>query len=312
MSDMQNTNIAKLELRALIALEALLRDRSVNKAAQRVGLSQPAMSHMLARLRKTFGDQLVVRGRTGLVLTEYGERLLLHLEELAPRIEALGKAERFDPQASAATFRCACTDHASVVLMPPLLQSFSAAAPGAILKVLSVASRHLDLAQLEATRFDLVVGWFDALPADWHVKKLFDERLVCIASAKNEAIRDTLDLETFLRLKHVVLAPDERELQNMADMTLASRGLKRNVGAFVSNFSATPFVVAASQLIALIPSTLAARFSHLPGIKLHEPPIEFPSYPVSMAWHPRVHAEPGHRWLRQLIIDAVHSVVGPH
>ena len=308
---MQNANIVKLELRAILALAALLRDRNVNKAAQRVGLSQPAMSHLLARLRKTFGDQLLVRGRNGFVLTEYGERLLGHLDELAPRIEALGRAEQFDPKVSTATFRCACTDHASVVLMPPLMQAFSTAAPRAILKILSVASRHLDLARLEATRFDLVVGWFDALPADWHVKRLFDERLVCIASATHPAIGETLDLETFLRLKHVVLAPDERELQNMADMTLASRGLKRNVGAFVSNFSATPFVVAASELIAMVPSTLAARFAYLPGIRLHEPPIDFPTYPVSMAWHPRVHAEPGHRWLRQLIIDAVQVTVAP-
>jgi len=305
---MQNMNIAKLELRALLALEGLLRERSVSKAAQRVGLSQPAMSHMLARLRRTFGDQLLVRGRNGFVLTEYGERLLLHVTELAPQIVALGKADRFEPASSAAIFRVACTDHASVVLSPPLLDAFSAAAPSAILKILSVPSRHLDLPQLEATRFDLVVGWFDALPADWHVKKLFDERLVVIASATNALLGDKLDLAAFLTLKHVVLAPDERELQNMADMTLAARGLKRNVGAFVSNFSATPFVVAQSQLIAMIPSTLAVRFSSLPSIRLHEPPTEFPSYPVSMAWHPRVHAEPGHRWLRQSIIDAAHKV----
>lgn len=311
MSNMQNPNIGTLELRALLALEGLLKERSVSKAAQRVGLSQPAMSHMLARLRKTFDDQLLVRGRNGFVLTEYGERLLSHVSQLAPQIEALGKADRFDAASSQATFRLACTDHASVVLSPPLLQAFSVAAPGAILKVLSVPSRHLNLPQLEATRFDLVVGWFDALPADWHVKKLFDEHLVVLASANNAAIGPTLDLDTFLALKHVVLAPDERELQNMADMTLAARGLKRNVGAFVSNFSATPFVVAESQLIAMIPATLAARFAQLPGIRLHEPPLDFPSYPVSMAWHPRVHAEPGHRWLRQLIIDAAHTVGRP-
>ncbi len=305
---MQNPNIAKLELRALLALEGLLRERSVSRAAQRVGLSQPAMSHMLARLRKTFGDQLLVRGRSGFVLTEYGERLLLHVSQLAPQLEALGKADRFDPATSKATFRIACTDHASAVLSPPLLQAFSVAAPGAILKLLSVPSRHLDLPQLEATRFDLVIGWFDALPADWHVKKLFDERLVVIASATNAAIGPTLDLETFLSLKHVVLAPDERELQNMADMTLAARGLRRNVGAFVSNFSATPFIVAESPLIAMVPATLAERFAHLPGIRLHEPPTEFPSYSVSMAWHPRVHAESGHRWLRQLVIDAARKI----
>lgn len=304
MSGMHNSNISKLELRALLALEGLLRERSVSNAAQRAGLSQPAMSQMLARLRKTFGDDLLVRGRQGYVLTEYGERLLEHVTHLAPQIEALGRADRFTPAESTATFRIACTDHAAIVLLPPLQQLFSAAAPQAALKVLSVHSRRLDMDHLEATRFDLLAGWFQTLPADWHVKKLFEERLVVISGANNKAIGETLDVDTFLSLKHVVLSPDERAMQNMADMTLSSRGLRRTIGTFVSNFSATPFVVLSSPLIALVPAALAARFAQLPGLRIHESPLEFPKFPVSMAWHPRVHHEPGHRWLRELISEA--------
>ncbi len=304
MSDMHNSNIAKLEVRALLALEALLRERSVSKAAQHVGLSQPAMSHMLARLRRTFGDELLVRGRQGFVLTEYGERLLAHVTQLAPQIEALGRADRFSPHESEATFRIACTDHAAIVLLPPLQRAFVTAAPRATLKVLSVHSRRLDMDHLEATRFDLLLGWFQTLPADWHVKKLLEERLVVISGADNKAIGETLDLETFLSLKHVVLSPDERMMQNMADTTLAAHGLRRRVGAFVSNFSATPFIVLNSSLIALIPAGLAARFAQLPRLRVHEPPIAFPTFSVSMAWHPRVHHEPGHRWLRELIAAA--------
>lgn len=298
---MHNSNIAKLEIRALLALEGLLREGSVSKAAQRVGLSQPAMSHMLARLRKTFGDELLVRGRQGFVLTEYGERLLAHVTQLAPQLEALGRADRFSPSESEATFRLACTDHAAIVLLPLLQRAFTEAAPRAVLKVLSVHSRRLDMDHLEATRFDLLVGWFQSLPADWHVKKLFEERLVVISAEDNPAIGEKLDLETFLKLKHVVLSPDERTMQNTADMTLAARGLRRQVGAFVSNFSATPFVVLNSPLIALVPTGLAARFAQLPRLRIHEPPVQFPPFSVSMAWHPRVHHEPGHRWLRDLI-----------
>ncbi|WP_457018480.1 MULTISPECIES: LysR family transcriptional regulator [unclassified Luteimonas] len=307
---MHNSNIAKLELRALFALEALLRDRSVSKAAQRIGLSQPAMSHMLARLRKTFGDDLLVRGRDGFVLTEYGHRLLAHVTHLVPQIEVLGRANQFVPGDSDATFRLACTDHAAVVLLPPLQRLFAEAAPRATLKVLSVHSRRLDMNHLEATRFDLLVGWFQALPADWHLRKLFEERLVVISGADNKAIGDELDVETFLSLKHVVLSPDERTAQNMAEMTLAAHGLQRNIGALVSNFSATPFVVLESPLIAMVPAALASRYAQLPGLRIHESPLEFPPFAVSMAWHPRVHDEPGHRWLRAMISEAARQAVG--
>jgi DNA-binding transcriptional LysR family regulator len=307
---MHNSNIAKLELRAIFGLEALLRERGVSKAAQSVGMSQPAMSHMLARLRRVFEDELLVRGQSGLVLTEYGQQLLGQVTTLSAQIEALGTTNRFSPGASHATFRLACTDHAAVVLLPPLQHAFSVAAPNATLKTLSVHSRRLNMEQLEASRFDLLVGWFQTLPADWHVRRLFEEHLVVISAAGNRAIGSQLDLDTFLSLKHVVLSPDERTLQNMADTTLAAHGLQRKIGAFVSNFSATPFVVLDSELIAMVPATLAARFALLPGLRIHEPPLEFPRFSVSMAWHPRAHEESGHRWLRDLVVDASASCGG--
>ena len=308
MSDMHNANTSKLEIGALIALEALLRERSVSKAAQRIGLSQPAMSHMLARLRKAFGDPLLVRGRSGLVLTSRGEQLLTKVARLVPQIEALAKADDFAAADSKQTFRIACTDHAAVVLLPLLQPAFSAAAPDATLKILSVHSRRLDLEHLEATHFDLLIGWFDTLPADWHVKKLFDERLVAISGTGNDFVGKDLDLETFLSLKHVVLSADERTTHNMAEVTLASQGLKRNIGTFVSNFSATPFIVSTSKLIAVIPAALATRFAHLPGIRIHESPVPFPNFAVSMAWHPRSHDEPSQQWLRAQVIDAAAKI----
>jgi DNA-binding transcriptional LysR family regulator len=265
------------------------------------------MSHMLARLRATFADPLLVRGRNGFVVTEYGERMLHHLAELVPQLEAFGRAQQFVPAESRSTFRLACTDHAAVVLLPGIQRGFSAAAPDATLKVLSVNSRRIDFEHLEATRFDLLVGWFHSLPADWHVKKLFDERLVVICGADHPEIGATLDVDTFLRLKHVVLSPDERSTHNMAELTLAAQGLKRNIGTFVSNFSATPFIVSTSTLIAVVPATFAASFAKLPGIRILEAPIAFPSFAISMAWHPRAHHEPGHQWLRHLVVESARA-----
>lgn len=312
MADMHKVNIGRLELASLVALEALLRERSVSRAAQRVGLSQPAMSHMLARLRRAFDDPLLVRGRKGFALTAYGERLLSQVEHLTPEVERLGRDERFSPADSRTMFRIACTDHAAMVLLAGIEAAFSAAAPEATLKVLSVHSRRVDLEHLEAAHFDVLVGYFEALPANWHVKQLFEERLVIIASAHNDFGAQGLDLETFLAARHIVLAADERTTHNRADQALAARGHRRNVRMFVSNFSATPFIVAGSDMVALVPSTLAERFAQLPAIRVLEAPLEFPKFSISMAWHPRAHRDPASRWIRQLIVDAATTATPRH
>lgn len=301
---MHKVNIDRLELGSLGALEALLRERSVSRAAQRVGVSQPAMSHMLARLRRAFDDPLLVRGRKGFALTAYGARLLSQVEHLTPEVERLGRDERFSPADSRAMFRIACTDHAAMVLLPGIEAAFSEAAPDATLKVLSVHSRRVDLEHLEAAHFDVLVGYFESLPANWHVKPLFEEHLVVIAGARNSFDAKGLDLETFLAAKHIVLAADERTTHNRADQSLAARGHRRNVRMFVSNFSATPFIVADSDMIALVPSTLARRFARLSAIRVLEAPIEFPKFSISMTWHPRAHRDPASRWIRQLIVEA--------
>jgi DNA-binding transcriptional LysR family regulator len=301
---MRKVNIDRLTLSSLEALEALLRERSVSRAAQRAGMSQPTMSHMLARLRRAFGDPLLVRSRKGSALTAYGERLLARIPYLIQELQLLRRDERFSPAGERGMYRIACTDHASMVLLPGIEAMFSAAAPDATLKILSVHSRRVDLEHLEAAHFDVLVGYFEALPTNWHVKRLFEERLVIIASADSDFGRRDLDLETFLAAKHIVLAADERTTHNRADRFLAARGCHRNARMFVSNFSTMPFVVANSDMIALVPATLAKRFLQLPTIRVVEPPLKLPRFTISMAWHPRAHQDPAGRWIRQLIVDA--------
>lgn len=296
--------ILRLELGTLVALDALLRERNVSKAAHRVGMTQPTMSHLLARLRQTFGDPLLVRGSAGLTLTDNGALLLEQLRRLVPQIEDFGKAGAFAPDATQSMFRLACTEHAALAMVPRLQAHLEDRAPNAVLKLLTIQARTLNLPRLEEFRFDLLIGVFSTLPADWHVKNLYEDRLVVIGGRALHKRRGPLTVDRFLAATHVVFSPDERSLQNLVDFALESHGVKRRIGTFVSTFQMAASIVAESNRLAVVPAGLARHLAHIPGIRIVDSPIEFPSLLVSMAWHPRSHEEPQQRWFRKLVADS--------
>ena len=314
MGQTHTDKFARLQVRELLALDALLREKSVSKAAAWVGVTQPTMSHLLARLRNTFGDPLLVRGRAGHVLTEYAEMLLESLRELVPKLEEFGKAREFSPQSTRSLFKVACTEHAAMVLLPHLVPLFEKLAPHATLKALTVDGHTLDFERLENARFDLLLGVYSrlpgdsTLPADWYRKTLYEDRVVVIGR-RLLGTNGELSLEDFLARKHVVLSPDERNVQHMADLILARMGIKRTIGAYVTTFVAAPFIVARSNMVALMPSVLAASFAGIDGLEVAPPPISFPQFPISMAWHPRTHEAAENQWLRQLVLDATAAAV---
>ena len=311
MSNIHKSNIAKLDIGMISALEVLLRERSVGKAAMHAGLSQPAMSNALARMRAAFEDPLLVRGRKGMILTEHGVALLAQLTEILPRLDVLGRTARFDPTTSGLTFMLAATDHACMVVLPEILKRFSAEAPAATLKTTTVLSRHVDMTRLETTGFDLRIGWLENLPPDWHARTLFEEELVVIRRVDLSRRRQTpMDLRAFLSLKHVVLAPDQRSVRNLAEDALSSKGLKRTIGAFVSSFNAMPFIVAESDMIAVLPRRVAEKFKFLSTIQILPSPFRFQAFETSLAWHPRVHHDSASQWLRSLIVNASEHLSG--
>lgn len=310
MGHLHTDKIARLQLGELLALEALLREKSVSKAAAWVGMTQPTMSHLLARLRKTFGDALLVRGKAGLVLTEYAEMLLESLREIVPKLEDFGSSTEFSPESTRTLFRVGCTEHAAMVVLPQLVRLFDRLAPHGTLKALAVESRSLDFERLEHARFDLLLGVFSTLPSDWHRKTLYEDHLVVIGR-RLRGSNGELSMEDFLARKHVVLSSDERNMQHTADLTLAGMGLKRTIGAYIATFAAAPFIVAHSDMIAVIPSVMAAGFAGIRGLEVAPSPVSFPQFPISMAWHPRSHEAAENQWLRQLVQDAAAAAVSP-
>ena len=225
MSDILSANIRRLDVGALIALSKLLAQRNVSRVAREVGLSQPAMSHLLARLRTAFGDELLVRDGTGLVLTAAGAQLQARLEAALPHLLGVFAGETFDPASSFVHFKLGITDHAGQVLLPGLLAELHERAPRATVSVAVIPNRQTDLSALDEGRYDLRFGWLRSLPPQWHRRKLLDDRIVLIASADHPGLSEPMTIEDFAALDHVALESERPIYPNLVDRYLASCGL---------------------------------------------------------------------------------------
>lgn len=302
MTHIHGSPISKLDLGMIVALEIMLRERSVSKAARSVGLSQPAMSNALARMRDVFGDALLVRSEGTMVLTERGERLLEQLAGMVAQIDTLTDPTSFDASLSTATFRLAATDHAGATIMPAVFQVTAREAPGVKIHALTMPSREIDLHDTDSGQVDVRIGWIRALPANWYSRTLFEEELVVIGARDNAELDGPLDMDRYLALPHIALATDRPLFQNLTDQALAAAGYRRNVVGLVSHFAMAPFIVATGSQVAMFPKRLAEYYAPWAGIKIVESPFKFKDFSVSLAWHPRVHNDPGHKWLRSLIV----------
>ena len=301
MSDIHFSNIRQLDVGALVALSKLLAERNVSRVARDVGLSQPAMSHLLSRLRRALGDELLVREGAGFVLTAGGERLQARLDAVLPQLLGVFEGAAFDPLQSRMHFKLGITDHAGHVLLPAVLAELQARAPHATASIAVIPNRQTDLSELDAGQYDLRFGWLRSLPARWHRRKLLDDRIVLIAAADNPGVRDAMTIEEFVALDHVALESERPIYPNLVDRFLAERGLERKVVVRISHFAIAPSIVAGTRMVAMFPQRLALSVG--PSIKTVRPPLDFPDNNLSMAWHPRVHGSPEYIWFRQMVVE---------
>jgi DNA-binding transcriptional LysR family regulator len=289
-----------MDLNLLLSLHALIEEASVSRAAARVGITQPAMSRALGRLREHLGDAILVRTGRGMRLTPRAASLAVSLRALLTELDALvGARPSFDPASARRTFEVATADYGAAVLLPPLLDRLARVAPGVGVRIHPVPE---DLAPaLEAGRFDVAVipRRDDAPGMIW--TRLFAERFVCLARRGHPRIGRRLSLDVFCELGHVVVAPTGRP-GSAVDELLARRGRARRIAAQVPSFLVAPLLVAGSDLIVTTPARIADRFGEL-GLSTHPPPIEVPGFTIAVGWHERFRAEPGHAWFRGVVAD---------
>lgn len=304
MHDVHDVDLSAIDLNALVVLDALLAERHVTRAAERIGRTQSAVSHALARLRELLGDPLLVRGPRGaLVATARAEAIAPALRRALDGVrQAIRGEPRFDPATARRSFRIATGDYAELILLPRLVARLAHEAPGVDLWVVPLPDDTAGALAAGAIDLGLGVWRAPAWPAGLYQRRLFDEDFRCVVRAGHPAAAQRLTLARFCELQHLLVAPRGTP-GSFVDDQLAELGRTRRVAVRVPHFLIAPHVIAASDLVVTIATRLARLYAEPLGLELLAPPFEVAPFTVSMAWHERAHHDPGHRWLRERLVE---------
>lgn len=296
------SNLRRLDLNLLVTLDALVTERNVTRAAQRLNFSQPAVSVQLAKLREFFGDPLLLPGPRGMQPTARAEALREPLRLALESIEgAVSPAKPFNPAEANHTWRIAATDYGESTIVLPILSGLRRQAPGTRLAIVEMAPLRI-AKQAEQGEIDLAFHTTEGSPPGLRRRTLFKERYMLAGRADHPRLKRRPTLAQFCQLEHVMVSPDGGGFLGITDEALAAAGRTRKVALSVPHFLFVRSVLASTDMVAMLPSRLV-RDS--PELKIVEPPIEVSGYEMSMLWHERAHRDPAHRWLREFIAASV-------
>ena len=302
-----HTNLATLDLNLLVALDALLAERSVTRAAARVGLGQSAMSHNLGRLRILFADELLTRAPAGMRPTPRALALIEPLRQALADIQSLlSPKPEFHPETADLAFRIGLPDSMEVLLMPTFLAFLCATAPNIRLRFQAIADPGQILDDLDADRIDLAIGIGPLPEGQTHHKRrrLLTASFLCMYNADHVRVAAPISLEDFIRFPHVLTSVRQGE-RGVVDDALEKLGLRRTIALTTPRFLAVPFLVRAAPVITTMHAQLARLFARRLGLSLSIPPIPLPEMPISLLWHASYDHDPAHMWLRQTITHLV-------
>ena len=287
------------DLNLLVALDALLREKSVTNAGRRVHLSQSAMSGALARLRHAFNDELLVPGRGGMTLTPLAESLREPVAAILRNTQATLSAHvRFDPASSRRTFTIAASDYATTVLLGDAVREMSAQAPHVTLVILPLRDR---LEELDDLDIDLCILPQVIVPPARPHELLFRDTFTCLVWRDNTAVGDRMTVDQFMTLGHVVVSFAD-DCTTCGDPRLAPQiGLERRVEVVVPNFHALPPLIVGTNRIATVQKRLATKLASSHPVRIVGLPVPIPSLDEAMLWHHRFERDPAHLWLRTLL-----------
>lgn len=296
-------DITDIDLNLLVVFDALLRTRSVSRAARELGMSQPATSFALNRLRKTFGDPLFIRTSRGIHPTPFSEAMAGPLESIIDRIRAdLLQQPTFDPATAERAVTFNMQDIGELVFLPQILERLSVLAPGLQLRTVNLPVPELERA-LRTGEVDIAIGHFPELEsAALYQQRLFTHTFVCIVRADHPTIGGELTRKQFLEGRHAVVHP-AGHMNDSLEAELQQQGLSRRVSVRIEHFLAVPTMLERSDLIFTVPYAIGASLARLAAIKLVKPPFKARPRVVRQHWHSRFHNDPANRWLRGLVAD---------
>lgn len=294
---MHPIDIKSLDLNLLIALKALLEEKHVTRAAYRVGLSQPAMSRALARLRIMFKDPLLVKTAGGFGLSARGSEIYQPLLQLFTDLNQIISPPASDPAAMTGEIVIATRDNEMVAILPGVINYLSQNAPGLTLRVLSFTGDNLNL--LEDNQVDFIITGSESNSSNLFRSVLYKEDHVCLVAADNPLAKK-FTLENFAKMDHCLVSISGFG-PGRVDKFLAEKGLKRNITVRVPHFFAAALIVASTNLVVTLPRRVGMALLQMQKVKLLPPPLKIPSFPIYLYWHVRNQNNPVHKWLRRVI-----------
>ena len=291
-----------IDLNLLVAFHALMNERNVTRAALQVGVSQPAMSAALSRLRNLLGDPLFQRSADGLLPTPRARDLAAPIAEALRQVEsAMVSQPVFQPETATLTLKLGLQDYPTVVLLPALLQALEHTMPGVSLNVVAFNDRDAAVDLLDAGMIDLAIG-VAPTNTDGRIltRPLLRDDFVTIVSSEHVAAGHPMDLDAYLDLRHVLVSP-EGHLHGLVDQALAQQGKQRMLGLTVPQLFAVPAVVARTGMAATIPRRVALHAQASHRLALFAPPIALPEIVFHLVWHRRSDTHPAQRWFREYV-----------
>jgi DNA-binding transcriptional LysR family regulator len=290
----------QLDLNLLELFETIWRTRNLTTTGEQLGLSQPAVSRGLARLRETYGDELFVRQRRGVEPTGFAQTLAEPVSTALAIVRRTIERPNFSPAEDSRRFRVALSDIGERYFLPKLAHWFANHAPHVSIDTVSVSRAEL-LAGLDAGEIDLAIGFLPGLGKQVYEKRLLEERYIYIARAGHPQVRGRLRASQLRELPHVVGSPPGTRHAAAVEKVLTGPAVRAVVTMRVGSFWSIGPIVANSDLVAVVPSHIAELVSEHTALQLIAPPVRFPSFEVSMVWHRRFHSDPAVVWLREIL-----------
>lgn len=311
-------DISRVDLNLLVYLDVLLREKNVTKAANHLGITQPAMSNGLRRLRDLFGDPILVRTSEGMTPTERAVELQPLVRSILSDIEqAVQEKTPFAAMESQRVFRIMASDYAESCLMPRVLRRIRQEAPHVTLDVLTPSD--VSFLDVEQGRLDMAINRFDKIPQSFHQKTLWTEYFACLMNADNPILRQPFTLDSYLEASHIWVSktgfgvgvgvnPKDVQRLGWVDEALSRMNRKRRISVFTRHYQVAMLLAEQHDLIATLPSRAAWLQKDNPGLVVKVPPFDIPPFELKMAWSPLLQHNSDHQWLRRVIIGVAEEV----
>lgn len=295
-------SLRRLDLNLLVTLDALLIEHNVTRAAERLHLSQPSVSAQLARLREFFGDPLLLPGPRGMRPTARANELREPLRQaLAALEQVVAPSQDFDPALASQSWQIAAFDYSEFTVLLPALTALRTTAPATRLAVVQSAP-SLVAKKAEHGDIDLAFLIGSEAPPELRRRRLFTEHYVLAGRAGHPRLKRRPTLAQFCKLEHVMVSPDGGGFHGVTDTALAERSMRRHVVLSVPHFLFMGAVLASTDLVAMVPSRLVRGNA---ALQVVGPPLDIPGFELLMLWPERVHRDPAHQWLRDVIASSV-------